>query len=93
MADETVKDVGEEVAPKTKEEMRYEPHEYHDDNTGWCTVCGRSEAWRAHATPEPTSDTLTVESAPSTVATTAPLDAGVLEDAAESEPEEVEAAE
>lgn len=33
--------------PKTKDEMRHEPHEFKDNN-GWCAVCGRSAGWKAH---------------------------------------------
>lgn len=33
--------------PKSKEEMRHEPHAY-VDASGWCAVCGRSEGWKAH---------------------------------------------
>lgn len=59
MADEeTVKE------PKSKAEMRHEPHGFEDDTTGWCAACGRSEEWKAH--------TVSVVAGPSTVATVPP---------------------
>lgn len=83
MADEDV------TAPhKTKEEMRYEPHEYVDanHNADWCAVCGRGELWRAHPVkkiekveqkvpsvqPGTTAETLTVPAAAAVVTTVEP---------------------
>lgn len=46
MADEVI-----EKTPKSKDEMRHEPHEFKDNN-GWCAVCSRGEGWKAHGEAE-----------------------------------------
>lgn len=62
------------MAELTKEEARHVPHTY-VDAAGWCAVCGRSEAWKAHAAPaEPAQEAPPVEAPSEDEKATGPLE-------------------